>query len=54
MFETFYTTKEPGKGTGLGLNIVYRIVTKYHGNIHVESLEGSGTRFVMTFPRSDG
>ena len=54
VFDPFYTTKEPGKGTGLGLNIVYRIVTKYHGNIHVESLEGSGTHFVMRFPRSDG
>jgi C4-dicarboxylate-specific signal transduction histidine kinase len=54
VFDPFYTTKEPGKGTGLGLNIVYRIVTKYHGTIGVESLEGSGTRFLMRFPRSDG
>ena len=53
VFDPFYTTKDPGKGTGLGLNIVYRIVTKYHGTIAVESLEGSGTRFLMRFPRSD-
>ncbi len=53
VFDPFYTTKDPGKGTGLGLNIVYRIVTKYQGTISVESLEGSGTRFLMKFPRGD-
>ena len=50
VFDPFYTTKAPGKGTGLGLNIVYRIVTKYRGQIAVESIEGAGTVFTMRFP----
>ena len=53
IFDPFYTTKPPGRGTGLGLNIVYRIVTKYQGHISVQSDEGSGTAFVMRFPRED-
>jgi len=50
VFDPFYTTKAPGKGTGLGLNVVYRIVTKYRGTIHVERPEDGGTRFRITFP----
>ncbi len=49
IFDPFYTTKPPGKGTGLGLNIVYRIVTKYRGNIQVSSAEGTGTTFELRF-----
>ncbi len=50
IFDPFYTTKAPGKGTGLGLNIVYRIVTKYRGAIHVESAPGKGATFELRFP----
>jgi C4-dicarboxylate-specific signal transduction histidine kinase len=50
IFDPFYTTKAPGKGTGLGLNIVYRIVTKYRGAIHVESEPDTGTTFEVRFP----
>ncbi len=50
IFDPFYTTKAPGKGTGLGLNIVYRIVTKYRGAIHVESTLGKGATFELRFP----
>jgi signal transduction histidine kinase len=50
VFDPFYTTKQPGKGTGLGLNIVYRIVTKYRGTVTAESLEGQGTTFRVRFP----
>lgn len=50
IFDPFYTTKPPGKGTGLGLNIVYRLVTRYRGTIVVESAPGDGTRFVLRFP----
>lgn len=50
IFDPFYTTKPPGKGTGLGLNIVYRIVTKYRGNIQVQSAVGEGTTFELRFP----
>ena len=48
IFEPFYTTKE--KGSGLGLYVVYRIVTKYGGDIVAESARGSGAKFIMRFP----
>lgn len=50
IFDPFYTTKPPGKGTGLGLNVVYRILTKYRGTIQVESSLGQGTLFTMRLP----
>jgi PAS domain S-box-containing protein len=50
IFDPFFTTKKIGEGTGLGLNIVYRIVTKYEGTIDVESKEGVGTTFTIKFP----
>jgi C4-dicarboxylate-specific signal transduction histidine kinase len=50
IFDPFYTTKAPGRGTGLGLNIVYRIVTKYRGNVSVESAPGEGSTFHVRFP----
>jgi PAS domain S-box-containing protein len=50
IFDPFFTTKKPGEGTGLGLNIVYRIVTKYEGTIDVESKEQVGTTFTVKFP----
>ena len=53
IFDPFFTTKKIGEGTGLGLNIVYRIVTKYEGTIDVESKEGVGTTFTIKFPKRD-
>ena len=50
IFDPFFTTKNSGEGTGLGLNIVYRIVTKYEGTIDVESKENMGTTFTIKFP----
>ena len=50
IFDAFFTTKNPGEGTGLGLNIVYRIVNKYEGTIDVESREQMGTTFTIKFP----
>jgi signal transduction histidine kinase len=50
IFDPFFTTKKSGEGTGLGLNIVYRIVTKYEGTIDVESKEQVGTTFTIKFP----
>jgi signal transduction histidine kinase len=54
IFEAFFTTKPQGSGTGLGLDIVHRIVTqKFDGRIDVESKPGS-TRFVVRLPRRGG
>jgi two-component system NtrC family sensor kinase len=50
IFDPFFTTKKTGEGTGLGLNVVYRIVSKYVGSIDVESKEGLGTTFTVRFP----
>jgi two-component system, NtrC family, sensor kinase len=50
IFDPFFTTKDPDQGTGLGLTIVYRIVQKYNGSISVESEEGKGATFMITFP----
>ena len=54
LFNPFFTTKEPGKGTGLGLFIVYSEVEKVGGTIDVHSKEGEGTRFVIRIPDGQG
>ena len=51
LFNPFFTTKEPGKGTGLGLFIVYSEVAKLGGNIEVKSREGEGTTFLIHIPQ---
>lgn len=50
IFDPFYTTKPPGRGTGLGLNIVFRIITKYRGSITVKGEVGVGSTFELRFP----
>lgn len=48
IFEPYYTTK--ANGTGLGMTMVYKIIKEFSGEIIVDSEEGKGTAFTITFP----
>lgn len=50
IFEAFFTTKKMGEGMGLGLSITSGIVEDYGGKIHIDSMEGQGTTFSLSFP----
>jgi two-component system, cell cycle sensor histidine kinase and response regulator CckA len=50
IFDPFFTTKKDGKGTGLGLAVVYGVMQAHHGFIDVESKPKQGTMFRIYFP----
>lgn len=52
-FEPFYTTKEPGRGTGLGLSTVYGLAQQAGGSVTIESKPGIGTNVSMFLPRGE-
>jgi signal transduction histidine kinase len=54
IFEPFVTTKEPGKGTGLGLAVAARLIDAMGGTIRVASEEGRGTEFTIVLPAWTG
>ena len=49
IFDPFYTTKEVGQGTGLGLSEVYTIIEEHEASVDVLSKVGEGSRFVFVF-----
>jgi len=50
LFTPFFTTKEKGKGVGLGLAVTYGIIQRHKGRIEVQSKEGEGTTFTIYLP----
>ena len=52
LFETFFTTKKLGKGHGLGMAMVNRMVKEHGGTVEVESEAGKGTRVTLLLPRA--
>jgi two-component system, cell cycle sensor histidine kinase and response regulator CckA len=53
VFEPFYTTKEKGRGTGLGLATVYGIVRQHRGSVAIDSQLGTGTRVTIRLPAAE-
>lgn len=54
IFEPFVTTKEPGRGTGLGLAVAARLIDAMGGTIRAESQEGHGATFTVVLPAAAG
>ena len=50
IFQPFFTTKDPGEGTGLGLSVACKIIEEHHGKIELESQTGEGAAFRVILP----
>jgi PAS domain S-box-containing protein len=53
IFDPFFSTKEVGRGTGLGLSMVFGFAKQSHGSVDVRSEQGSGTTFRIYLPKAD-
>ncbi|HOK25038.1 MAG TPA: ATP-binding protein [Bacteroidales bacterium] len=53
IFEPYYTTKDVGKGAGLGLSVAYGIITELDGEITVKSVKNKGSQFKIYLPLAD-
>jgi PAS domain S-box-containing protein len=54
MFEMYFTTREPGKGTGIGLWLINNLIHEYQGHVTVSSKVGQGTTFEVHLPTATG
>uniref|UniRef100_A0A831UDU2 histidine kinase n=1 Tax=Geobacter metallireducens TaxID=28232 RepID=A0A831UDU2_GEOME len=54
IWDPFFTTKDVGKGLGLGLAVTYNIIKKHGGEIRVESTQGKGSKFTVRLPVCQG
>jgi signal transduction histidine kinase len=50
IYEPFFTTKDVGEGTGLGMAIVFKIIQKHEGHIDIISEPCKGSEFIITLP----
>ena len=50
LFDPFFSTREVGQGTGLGLSVCYGIIAEHNGHIHVKSQLGKGSVFTVELP----
>jgi signal transduction histidine kinase/ActR/RegA family two-component response regulator/HAMP domain-containing protein len=54
IFDPYFTTKDVGKGSGMGLSVVHGIVKSHGGTISIESEPGRGSKFTILFPAVEG